>query len=86
VHGLSVVQNSYLPLAIFTALAVLRSHQIRLIFAPRSEATKSSFSTDAKPSVESSVLELYRGAKEEKPPLGGLKGRFGGVVNIFVIF
>ena len=31
---------SYEPLAFFTALAVLRSSETRLIFAPRSEATK----------------------------------------------
>ena len=35
--------------------------------------------TDAKLRVESSLLELYRGAKEEKPPLGGLKGDLGGM-------
>ena len=71
--------NSYLFLAVifFTALAVLRSQETRLIFAPGAKRPSPPLPTDAKLRVESSLLELYRGAKEEKPPLGGLKGVWG---------
>lgn len=37
--------------------------------------------TDAKPRAEPSSLELCRGAKEEKPPLGGLNGDLGNVTQ-----
>ena len=67
----------------FTALAVLRSKEIRLIFAPGAKRPSPPLPTDAKLRVESSLLELYRGAKEEKPPLGGLKGDLGGM-SIFL--
>ena len=65
-------------MAFFTALAVLRSSETRLIFAPRSEATKPPLSTDAARESRG-CLQTMPNCEEEKPPLGGLKGGLEGM-------
>ena len=66
-------------------VAVLRSHQTRLIFAPGAKRPSPPLPTDAKPRAEA-ACRLCRGAKEEKPPLDGLKGDLGGMSIFFLSF